>query len=113
MAVLLTKLSHNYALVEKSSKDLFVVVYEGVECRFPDELIEALTKDHTIAVCPQATITTFGISACVKEHEKWINIPLAFFFRSGYEESDGTPAYFSASHGGLTLSITSGPLFGK
>ena len=121
LAVLLTKLSHNYSLVEKklssssatTNERLFIVEYHGLACRFPDEFIEALMKDHTIEVCPRTTITTFGIAACVKEDETWINIPLALFFRTGYEQSNGKPTYFSAPHGGLDLSITSGPLVGN
>jgi hypothetical protein len=100
--------------VEKSSsEELFIVEYEGVKCRFPDEFIEVLMRKHTIEVCPRTTITTFGIAACVKEGEKWINIPLALFLHTGYEQWDGKPAYFAAPHGGLDLSIKSGPLLGN
>lgn len=54
------------------------------------------------------------MAACVKEDDgSWTNIPIAFFFRTGYEQKDGKPAYFSAPHGGLDMSITSGPLLGK
>lgn len=113
MAVLMTKLSYNYSLLEKGADNLFMVNYNDVECRFPDEFISALMQDHTIEVCPRSTITTFGIAACVKEEEEWFNIPLAFFFRTGYEAKDGKPAYFSAPHGGLDLSIKSGPLLGQ
>ena len=101
------------SLPSSTKERLFIVEYLGSRCRFPEELIEALMKNHTIEVCPRTTITTFGIAACVKEDERWINIPLALFFRTGYEQSDGKPAYFSAPHGGLDLSITSGPLVGN
>jgi hypothetical protein len=72
-----------------------------------------IDSGHTIEICPRSTITTFGIAACVKEDDgSWSNIPVAFFFRTGYENRDGRPAYFSAPHGGLSLSIQ-GPLLGK
>lgn len=120
LAVLLTKLSYNFHLVEqqqqqKAAVKLFTVDYKGTLCRYPDEFVAALLDHgHTIEVCPRSTITTFGIAACVKEdNDSWTNIPIAFFFRTGYERRDGRPAYFSAPHGGLDLSITSGPLLGK
>lgn len=98
----------------KEEESLFIVEYQDVKCRFPDEFVQVLMTDHTIEVCPRTTITTFGIAACVKKADnKWKNIPLGFFFRTGYESSDGIPAYFSALHGGLDLSITSGPLLGQ
>ena len=121
----MAKLSYNYYLVEQqqqqqqqrgsTSNELFTVDYKGTKCQFPDEFVKALMDHgHTIEVCPRSTITTFGIAACVKEDDgSWTNVPIGFFFRTGYEHTDGRPAYFSAPHGGLDLSILSGPLLGK
>ncbi len=113
----MTKLSYNYHLLDKQYRDgdavkFFTVKYNGTVCRFPEDLVQALLdQGHTIDVCPRSTITTFGIAACVLESDGgWKNIPMALFFRTGYEQYDGKPSYFSAPHGGLDLSITSGPL---
>eukprot|EP00536_Pseudo-nitzschia_multiseries_P014609 jgi/Psemu1/215284/e_gw1.735.18.1 len=121
-AVLLTKLSYNYErckLKNNSVEDdldedpYFVVRMNGRDCRFPDEFVEALyDSGHSIEVCPRSLITTFGLSACVKEKDgSWTNIPLAFFFRTGYESAKQRPAYFYPLHGGVDLKIE-GPLVG-
>jgi hypothetical protein len=106
-AVLLTKLSHNYARLQKNeSKDsYFVAQMNGKDCLFPDEFIGALIdSDHKIEVCPRSAITTFGLALCIKEDDSsWSNVPLGFFFRTGYERNDRRPAYFSAPHGGMDL----------
>ena len=124
-AVLLTKLSYNYQL--RSSNDgqaaaapdccCFVVQYQNKTCQFPDEFVQALMDaGHTIEVCPRSAITTFGLACCIKEEEdddsSWTNVPVAFFFRTGYERTfDQRPAYFSAPHGGMDMKIA-GPLVG-
>ena len=109
-AVLLTKLSHNYTRLQKNeSKDsYFVVQMNGKNCLFPDEFIGALLdSDHKIEVCPRSAITTFGLALCIKEDDSsWSNVPLGFFFRTGYERSDRRPAYFSAPHGGMDLKVS-------
>ena len=128
-AVLLTKLSYNYERRKKkdegSNKDhddddddddddsYFIVRMNGNDCIFPDEFIEALLDSgHSIEVCPRSALTTFGVAVCVKEKDdSWTNIPIAFFFRSGYESSRRRPAYFSPLHGGIDLKIE-GPLVG-
>lgn len=115
-AVLFTKLSYNYLAVEQHGEtaNLFKVCYNGHESTFPDEFVQALERNgHTIQVCPRSTITTFGIAACVKEDDgSWTNIPIAFFFRTGFEDRNGKPAYFAAPHGGLDMKIR-GPLVGE
>lgn len=111
-----TKLSYNYLAVEQHGEtaNLFKVCYNGHESTFPDEFVQALERNgHTIQVCPRSTITTFGIAACVKEDDgSWTNIPIAFFFRTGFEDRNGKPAYFAAPHGGLDMKIR-GPLVGE
>ena len=116
--VLFNKLSYNYYRIEASDEndkddthELFTIRYNGATCIFPDEFLQALIDNgHTIEACPRSAITSFGIAACVKEVDgSWSNIPLSFFFRTGYENVDGTPAYFTAPHGGLDLKID-GPL---
>ncbi|VEU45151.1 unnamed protein product [Pseudo-nitzschia multistriata] len=115
-AVLLTKLSYNYELRKTKKTDnidddsgepYFVVQMDGKNCVFPDQFVEVLyDTGHSIEVCPRSTITTFGLAACVKEKDgSWTNIPLAFFFRTGYESSHRRPAYFHPLHGGIDLSI--------
>ena len=113
-SVLLTKLSYNYDLkVRNEEERFFAVRINGVDCVFPDEFIQALyDSGHTIEVCPRSTITTFGMAACVKEEDgSWTNIPIAFFFRTGYESHRQRPAYFHALHGGIDYKIE-GPLVG-
>lgn len=119
-ACLLNKLSYNYYRKEQLQQadnddddDLFVAKLNGKDCKYPDELIQALLDSgHTIQICPRSCITTFGIAACVKEDDgTWSNIPIGFFFRTGFERFDGRPAYFVAPHGGLDMSIE-GPLVG-
>ena len=130
-AVLFNKLSYNYHLIEQRAQQgnderqeeqvageelqkecLFTIQYSGKTCTFPDEFIQVLMDtNHTIEVCPRSTITTFGMGVCVKELDgSWTNIPIGFFFRTGYENEYGQPAFFSASHGGLDLHIANGPL---
>ena len=120
LAVLMTKLSYNYYLIEQhhrfgSPKELFAVQYAGKVCHFPEDLVQVLMdQGHTIEVCPRSTITTFGIAACVLEKDNsWKNIPLALFFRTGYEKRNGKPSYFSAPHGGMDLCIKGGPFLPK
>lgn len=123
-AVLLTRLSYNYQR-RKSKKHgdenddggddpYFLVRMNQRDCRFPDEFVEALyDSGHSIEVCPRSTITTFGLAACVKERDgSWTNVPLAFFFRTGYESDRRRPAYFHPLHGGVDLKIE-GPLVGR
>mmetsp|Transcript_11117 Transcript_11117/g.25852 ORF Transcript_11117/g.25852 Transcript_11117/m.25852 type:complete len:689 (+) Transcript_11117:234-2300(+) len=113
-AALLTKLSHNYEKrIHLEESNYFVVRHNGTDCSFPDEFVRALRDSgHTIEVCPRSTITTFGMAACVKEPDgSWTNIPVAFFFRTGYESSRQRPAYFHALHGGIDMNIK-GPLVG-
>lgn len=113
-AVLLTKLSHNYDLLCKGQdEDCFVVQMKGVDCILPDEFLKVLCDSgHTIEVCPRSTITTFGMAACIKEADgSWTNIPVAFFFRTGYESHRQRAAYLHSLHGGIDLNIK-GPLVG-
>ena len=113
-AVLLTKLSHNYEnRVQDRDNDYFVVRMNGSDCIYPDEFIQALCDSgHSIEVCPRSTITTFGMAACVKESDgSWTNVPIAFFFRTGYESRRQRPAYYHAIHGGIDMTIK-GPLVG-
>ena len=113
-AVLLTKLSYNYDLLSKGQLDeCFVVQMNGIDCILPDEFLKVLCDSgHTIEVCPRSTITTFGMAACVKEADgSWTNIPVAFFFRTGYESHRQRPAYYHALHGGIDMKIE-GPLVG-
>lgn len=109
-AVLLTKLSHNYTRLQKNEDQgsYFVVQMNGKDCLFPNEFIEALLdSDHKIEVCPRSAITTFGVALCIKEDDSsWSNVPLGFFFRTGYERNDRRPAYFSAPHGGMDLKVS-------
>ena len=44
LAVLMTKLSYNYRLVEKEDRALFIVDYNGTRCQFPDEFVQALVR---------------------------------------------------------------------
>lgn len=113
-AVLLTKLSHNYQCRISDNQDCFVVQINNKECQFPDEFVEALMESgHTIECCPRSAITTFGLACCIKETDgSWTNVPIAYFFRTGYERFDQRPAYFSAPHGGMDMKID-GPLVGS
>ena len=92
------------------SSSYFVVRMKnnGKSIMYPDEFIEALLETgHTVEVCPRSAITTFGVAACIKEKNgTWTNIPLAVFLRTGYEQQDQRPAYFSAPHGGLDLKVS-------
>jgi len=112
-AVLLTKLSYNYEKRIQDQDDYFIVRMSGTDCTFPDEFIQALCDSgHSIEVCPRSTTTTFGMGACVKEADgSWTQIPIAFFFRTGYESGRQRPAYWHALHGGIDLKIE-GPLVG-
>jgi hypothetical protein len=113
-AVLLTKLSYNYQRrIRDEDDDYFIVRMNGIDCTFPDEFLAAMCDSgHSIEVCPRSTITTFGMAACVKEADgSWTNIPIAFFFRTGYESRRQRPAYYHALHGGMDLNIK-GPLVG-
>jgi len=114
-AVLLTKLSYNYARRQQNDNidSYFVVQLNEKDCLYPDEFIEVLLESgHTIEVCPRSAITTFGIAVCIKEDDdSWTNVPVGFFLRTGYERYDQRPAYFSAPHGGMDLKIK-GPLVG-
>ncbi|KAG7369763.1 hypothetical protein IV203_027509 [Nitzschia inconspicua] len=112
-AVLLTKLSHNYQCRIKGNTNWFVVRIKGRDCNFPDEFVQALIDTgHTIEVCPRSAITTFGLAFCVKEEDdSWTNVPIAYFFQTGYERFDQRPAFFSAPHGGIDMKIK-GPLVG-
>ena len=118
LAVLLNKLSYNYYHREQnlSDKNLFLLQMDpdSKTCSTPGEFVQALLDSgHTIEVCPRESITTFGIAACVKEEDgSWSNIPIAFFFRTGYERPDGRPACVVAPHGGMDLSLK-GPLVGR
>lgn len=114
-AVLLTKLSYNYErrIRGQDDDDCFIVRMKGTDCVFPDEFLKVLCDSgHSIEVCPRSTITTFGMAACVKEADgSWTNIPIAFFFRTGYESRRQRPSYFPALHGGIDMTIK-GPLIG-
>jgi len=113
-AILLTKLSYNYQRLKRDQDDdYFIVRMNGVDCTFPDEFIQGLCNSgHSIEVCPRSTITSFGMAVCVKEADRsWTNIPMAFFFRTGYESRCQRPAYYPALHGGIDLNIK-GPLVG-
>jgi hypothetical protein len=50
LAVIMTRLSYNYHIVEKEQKrgnagdELFTVEYKGTRCRFPDEFVQALVS---------------------------------------------------------------------
>jgi hypothetical protein len=114
-ANLFTKLSYNYYLKEQRQEgELFCLQYNGQDCYYPDEFLQVLMDTgHSIEVCPRSCITTFGVAACVKEDDdSWTNIPIGFFFRTGFERFDGRPAYFVAPHGGMDLAIRGGPLVG-
>jgi hypothetical protein len=86
----------------------------GTECIFPDVFVQALIDSgHKVECCPRSAITTFGLACCIKEmDDSWTNVPIAYFFRTGYERSDQRPAYFSAPHGGMDMKID-GPLVGS
>lgn len=116
LAVLFNKLSHNYYKKELKSGDLFVVQMDSKskKCLYPGMFLQSLMDGgHTVEVHPRAVITTFGISACIKEEDDtWSNIPIAFFLKSGYERADGRPAHFESPHGGMDLNLK-GPLIGK
>lgn len=115
-ATLLTKLSHNYNCRRQNlnQEEYFVVRLGGRNCTFPDEFIQALLDTgHQIEVCPRSTITTFGLAVCIKEEDgSWTNVPIGFFFRSGYERMNRRPVYFATPHGGIDLMIQ-GPLVGS
>lgn len=115
-AVLLTRLSFNYHLLETDgdTAELFEVQYKGEKIVLPDEFVNALMKSgHTIEISPATTLTTFGVGASVKEDDgTWTNVPITFFFRTGFETPEGRPVYFSAAHGGMDLDIN-GPLVGE
>lgn len=139
LCVLLNKLSYNYYKKEQQleqqqedddidvDEDLFVVRLNpsSKDCIYPQEFIECLIENgHDIEVCPRAQITTFGVGLCVAEgaendidgnegEREWSHIPLACFARSGYESHDARPAHVMFPHGGIDLSIKSGPLVGK
>jgi hypothetical protein len=113
-AVLLTRLGYNYYLVEQRSEDAtFKVEMNGATIVNPGELIqELINSGHKVTVCPRATVTTFGMSICVKENDgSWTNVPLAYFLQTGYEDKAERPAYCYLPHGGLDLDIE-GPLVG-
>jgi hypothetical protein len=115
-AVLMTKLSHNYyQYCQDNNRDnFFVVKMNHRECHFPDEFVQALMDSgHDIECCPRSAITSFGLACCIKETDgSWTNVPIAYFFRTGYERYDQRPAYFSAPHGGIDMKIN-GPLVGS
>ena len=112
---LLTRLSHNFYKKVNGDKDLFEVHWNGAECRFPEELIQAfMNTGHNVEICPKATTASFGAFVCVKEEDgSFSNIPLCVQLRTGVERaSDGRPAYFVAPHGGLEINIR-GPFIGS
>ena len=52
------------------------------------------------------------MAVCVKEADgSWTHVPIALFFRTGYESRRQRPAYYHALHGGLDMKIE-GPLVG-
>lgn len=114
MSVLLNKLSFNYHKMAHDETDTFEVIYNGVTCTHPDELVEQLMKTgHTVDCCPRCQVTSFGVKFCVKDDEGWINIPVGIMLRSGFERyHDNRPVTFAAPHGGLDLYIR-GPLVGS
>lgn len=113
-AVLLNRLAYNYYNKEQGIDEEFAVKFAGIHINTPHSFIWALLETgHEIEVCPRSAITTFGIGACVKEKDgSWTNIPLSYFFRTGYENESARPAHVGVPHGGMDLTI-SGPLVGK
>jgi hypothetical protein len=118
LAVVLNKLSNNYHMLEIGAKDdeLFIVkmTKDAKECSRPGEFVEELMRcGHSVEMVPRQTVTTFGMAACIKEADgSWSNVPIAFFFKTGYDRSDGRSAHFAAPHGGLDMSLA-GPLVPK
>jgi hypothetical protein len=118
LCVLLNRLSHNYFKIEQANAEqLFVVKLKSKEKHdiiTAQDLVEALFESgHTIEVCPRASLTTFGVAACIKEDDgSWTNIPLAYFFKTGYENPKARAAHVCVPHGGMDLSISGGPLVG-
>lgn len=114
LAVLLNRLGYNYFLVEQRSLDTtFKVSLNGKLIVHPCELIQGLIScGHKVAVCPRATVTTFGMAMCIKENDdSWTNVPLGCFLQTGYEDNKKQPAYCYLPHGGIDLDIE-GPLVG-
>ena len=113
-AVLLNRLAYNYYNKEQGIDEEFVVKFAGIHINTPHSFLWALLETgHEVEVCPRSAITTFGVGACVKEKDgSWTNIPLSYFFRTGYENESGRPAHAGVPHGGMDLTI-SGPLVGK
>lgn len=116
LGVLFNKMSYNYYKKEQKADDLFVVQMnpKSEKCYYPEKFLQCLLDaGHTVDVQPRATVTTFGIAACVKEDDgTWSNIPMCCFMKTGYERADGRPAHFGAPHGGMDLTLK-GPLVGK
>jgi hypothetical protein len=100
-AVLLNRLSSNYyfCLAEgKATNDCqepFVVQMEehATKLSRPCDLVQALiSSGHSVEVCPRSVITTFGVGLCIKESNgNFSNVPLSFFFQSGFEDQFGKP----------------------
>eukprot|EP00527_Entomoneis_sp_CCMP2396_P005368 CAMPEP_0198137722 /NCGR_PEP_ID=MMETSP1443-20131203/1178_1 /TAXON_ID=186043 /ORGANISM="Entomoneis sp., Strain CCMP2396" /LENGTH=622 /DNA_ID=CAMNT_0043799243 /DNA_START=89 /DNA_END=1957 /DNA_ORIENTATION=- len=119
---ILNRLGHNYHIavqkLEGKTTPLkeFTVKMEsnGPDISKPHEFVKALLDSgHTVVCCSRGAATTFGASFCVKNKDgEWYNIPLGFFFQSGYESKDGKPANFFLPHSGMDMDI-SGPLIGK
>jgi hypothetical protein len=113
VAVLLSKLAHNYYKQSINEEDdLFEVHFNGMVCEYPEKLLQAFMHNgHTVEVCPRTRVTAFGAAFCVKEEDgSWSHIPLACTMRTGYERySDNKSVFFAAPHGGLDVSIQ-GPL---
>ena len=117
LAVILNKLSYNVYKKEQDKTDFFAVKMKenSKEIKCPGDFLQALLDSgHTITMQPRATVTSFGISVCIKEKdESWSNVPIGIFLQSGYErEGDDRPAHYMMPHGGMDLHLT-GPLVGK
>ncbi|KAL7529545.1 hypothetical protein ACHAXR_004049, partial [Thalassiosira sp. AJA248-18] len=117
ISVLLNKLCHNYYKLSQGNTiaDCFIVMYNDVQCIFPEDLIQALVDTgHKVEVCHRVQLSNFGFQFCVKEDDgSFTAIPTTIMARTGIERtSDNQPVYFCAPHGGMDVWI-SGPLIGK
>ena len=113
-AVLFNKLASNYYYKEQGIKEEFAIKFAGIHIATPRSFLWTLMETgHDVEVCPRATITTFGMAACIKEKDgSWTHVPLSYFVRTGYESESARPAHAGVPHGGMDLDI-SGPLIGK
>ena len=122
LCCILNRLGHNYHIDsqriqgKKTPLSKFVLRMDAnsPDITKPHDFIQALMQTgHKVTVCPRSAATTFGASFCVKNKDgDFYNIPLGFFFQSGYENKNCEPASFFLPHSGIDMDV-SGPLVGK